>query len=67
VTAHTCPRRGCSIQVPDALFACRDDWFALSRPVRAAIYATSKPSKGFTRERLDAIKAALEDWEGADR
>jgi len=58
--AHTCPRRTCTVTVPDHLFACRADWFALSKSVQAAIYATS--GKGFTRERIDAIKAAREEW-----
>jgi hypothetical protein len=59
-THHTCPRSGCTRQVPDHMFACRNDWYALSKPVRDAIWATS--GKGFTRERIDAIKAAREDW-----
>jgi hypothetical protein len=62
--ALTCPRQGCKVKIPDALFACRDHWFALSPSVRAAIYATN--GKGVTRERIAAIKAAREDWGETD-
>lgn len=58
---HGCPRRGCDAQVPDSLFACRADWFRLSKPVRDAIWATNGRPLG-NRERLNAIRAALEEW-----
>jgi hypothetical protein len=58
---HTCPRPGCAAQVPDELFACRGDWFALSLPVRHAIYATAR-RRLLDRVRLAAVKAAREEW-----
>jgi hypothetical protein len=64
--SHTCPRPGCKARVPDHLFACRGDWFALSRPVQAAIYATASRHLA-DRERIDAIKAAREEWRRLDR
>jgi hypothetical protein len=64
--SHTCPRRGCRVVVPDHLFACRQDWFALSRPVQAAIYATAGQHLA-NRDRIDAIKAAREEWQQLDQ
>jgi hypothetical protein len=60
---HRCPRPGCTQRVPDHLFACRTDWFTLSRGTRQAIWATYR-STGTTptKARLDAIEAAMEDW-----
>lgn len=57
---HTCPRPGCRRRIHRRLFACRDDWYALSPGVRAAIRDTVR--QPFTRERLAAVRAALEDW-----
>lgn len=56
---HFCPRKGCAAEVPDRMFACRTDWFALSKPVRDAIYATVGQA---TTERFEAIRAAREEW-----
>lgn len=59
---HKCPRKGCEVKVPDHLFACRPDWFALSYGTRRAIWATAglhptEPS------RYRAIMAAIAEWE----
>jgi hypothetical protein len=48
------------------MFACRSDWFALSKPVRDAIWATATPAKILTRERREAVQAAMEEWEATD-
>jgi hypothetical protein len=57
----TCPHPDCTQRISRRLFACRAHWFALSRPVRAAIWATvGQPG---TRERIDAVKAAMEEWD----
>jgi hypothetical protein len=61
---HRCPRRGCSVQVPDRVFSCRPDWFKLSAPVRAAIQATASKNL-LDPERRAAIDAAREEWAGA--
>ena len=55
----TCPHPDCTQRVHRRLFACRTHWFQLSRPVRAAIYATVGQHG---RERIDAVKAAMEEW-----
>jgi hypothetical protein len=59
---HTCPRRGCTRVVPTHLFACRDDWYALSKPTRDLIWATAYLTP-FDPERQAAFRAADEDWE----
>ena len=57
---HVCPRPGCARVIRRDLFACRPDWFALSPGVRRAIWSTAfRPTD---RARLEAIKAALEEW-----
>lgn len=58
---HTCPRAGCTRQVPDRLFACRDDWFDLPRLNRAAIYATATLPLS-NPERAEAVREALDAW-----
>lgn len=50
-------------EVRDAMFACRSDWFALSKAVRDAIWATAGTA---TRERFDAIAAARKEWAELD-
>jgi hypothetical protein len=58
--SHLCPHPGCQARISRRLFACRAHWFQLSRPVRAAIWATV--GRQGTRERIDAVKAAMEEW-----
>lgn len=60
---HKCPRPGCNKRVPNSKFACREDWFALSRPVRDAIWAT-KDLTVLVPERRGAFQAAQEEWNG---
>jgi hypothetical protein len=36
---HQCPRPECSRTVPDDMFACRGDWYALPGDIRDAIWA----------------------------
>jgi hypothetical protein len=55
-----CPHPDCQQRISRRLFACRTHWFQLSRPVRAAIYTTV--GQLGTRERQDAVKAAMEEW-----
>jgi DMSO/TMAO reductase YedYZ molybdopterin-dependent catalytic subunit len=35
---HQCPRPECSRSVPDDMFACRGDWYALPARLREAIW-----------------------------
>jgi hypothetical protein len=37
--AHACPRPECPRTVPDDLFACRPDWYALPPRLRDAIWS----------------------------
>lgn len=62
---HTCPRRGCDRRVPNRLFACLNDWWALPDPVREAIHATARMPITATERQL-AIKAARGAWKVAD-
>jgi hypothetical protein len=60
---HICPRPGCTTRIPRGRFACKPDWSALSKPVQRAIWATAfRPG----RDRIQAVKAAMEEW-GATR
>jgi hypothetical protein len=61
--SHPCYRRGCDVVVPDHLLACRGDWFALSRPVRAAVWETYRMTGvAPTAARRAALRAAQEEW-----
>lgn len=35
---HPCPRPECGRMVPDSMFACRGDWYALPARIRSAIW-----------------------------
>jgi hypothetical protein len=39
-TTHKCPKNGCDRQVARWLFACRQHWLELPRPVRDAVLCT---------------------------
>ena len=63
---HTCPRKGCDIRLPDRLFACRFDWYALSRDARRAIWGTvglpiTDPLRAL------AWTMALKEWRALDK
>jgi len=60
MTPATCPHPSCQQRISRRLFACRTHWFQLSPPVRAAIWGTV--GQQGSRERLDVVKAALEEW-----
>lgn len=61
-TGHRCPRVGCTVEgLPAHLFACRPDWFALSSPVRRAIYAT-RALPILHPDRQAVFAAAHEEW-----
>ena len=36
---HKCPRPECTRRVPDDLFACRGDWYALPERLRTAVWS----------------------------
>lgn len=58
--SHICPHPDCQVRISRRLFACRTHWFQLSSPVRKAIWDTV--GQLGTRQRLDAVKAAREEW-----
>lgn len=58
---HKCPRRSCPRQVPNRLFACPDDWFALTQPTRVAIEQTAGLPL-LAPERRAAIEDALTEY-----
>ena len=60
--SHECPRKGCYVRVPESLFACRRDWFALRWETQQAIHATAD-SNILTRERRAALSMARQDWD----
>lgn len=37
---HECPREGCTRQVPQNQFACRSDWYRVSKATRDEIWET---------------------------
>lgn len=44
--SHACPRPECSRTVPDDLFACRPDWYALPSRLRDAIWSAFRDGEG---------------------
>jgi hypothetical protein len=58
---HRCPAPTCTEQVSDAKLACRPHWYALSKPVRDAIWATAKLPL-LHPDRRAALAAAREEW-----
>jgi hypothetical protein len=62
---HTCPRKGCTAQVSNRLFACRPDWFTLPLAVREEIHATAGRHVLDARRRA-AFRAADEAWQIKD-
>ena len=40
MATHTCPGKGCQIQVPRHQLACRSCWFKVPAPLRRAINET---------------------------
>lgn len=62
---HVCPRQGCDVTVPNRLFACRPDWWDLSKDTRDRIWDTAHLSPAHP-ERQAAFRAADEDWGPAE-
>ena len=42
---HECPAPGCGVKIPGRLFACREHWFVLPKPLRDRIWATYRPGQ----------------------
>jgi hypothetical protein len=58
---HRCP--GChKADVPNTQLGCRPCWYALSKPVRDAVWATVKLPT-LHPDRLNALESALEEWQ----
>ena len=53
---HACPG-GCGANVPNRLYACRQDWYRLPQEFRDAIWATAKAPL-LSPERRNALAAA---------
>jgi hypothetical protein len=64
---RTCARPGCERLVPSNLLACREDWFALPKPLRDAVWRHYRQGQEHTGEiseaYLAAFRACLEWWE----
>lgn len=58
---HFCPRPGCEVEVPDRLFACQRDWYALPDTIRAAILRTARLSV-LAPARREALARAGRAW-----
>lgn len=48
--AHTCHWPGCTKQVPPAMWGCKQHWFTLPTPLRAAIWRTYRPGQEKTMD-----------------
>jgi len=55
---HPCPRPECSRKVADDMFACRPDWFALPKDIRALIWDTWRSAD--EEGHHEAMRAAVE-------
>lgn len=60
---HTCPGKGCTVEVPNKLLACRTHWDQLSPTVKAAVLATKRYSILHSARR-QALSDAMEEWHG---
>lgn len=58
---HRCPRKGCRVQVPNARYACVQDWIALPEEVRALIRQTARRTV-MHPARQEAFRAAQRAW-----
>jgi hypothetical protein len=58
---HKCPAPRCTLMIRTSLLACRPHWYALSKPVREAIWATAGLSI-LHPDRRAALTAAMEEW-----
>lgn len=56
--SHRCPRPGCERKVPDDMYACRGDWYALPTEIRNAIWRAYLD--GDEAEHMTAMARALE-------
>lgn len=74
--AHTCHALGCSVDVPEHIFACKQHWYMVPKPLRDAIWrtyrrgqeVTKNPSKAYVAAATAAIAAvALKEQEGKAR
>lgn len=63
--AHHCPRHGCTVTVPDHMFACRSHWFSLPKPIRDEIWRAYRDQGVGSPELTAAHLSALEHWEQA--
>jgi hypothetical protein len=61
VGTHQCPAPQCPLRIPNRLLACQLHWYALSKPVRDAIYDTARLSI-LHPDRHAALDAAREEW-----
>ena len=61
--AHICHATGCRRAVPPEMFACRQHWFALPKPLRDHIWATYRPGQcedwAISPEYAEAAKEAV--------
>lgn len=62
---HRCPRKGCTATVSNRLFACYDDWRALTRETQREIHRTARMSV-LSTPRRNAFQMAYDDWSDAD-
>jgi hypothetical protein len=59
---HTCPRHGCSVQVPNTRYACGQHWAELSAETKKAIIRTRWRNVLDPNRRI-AFRMADVDWE----
>jgi len=55
---HQCPRPECSRSVPDDMFACRGDWYALPARLREAVWQGW--TSGDAEAHHEAMRRAIE-------
>jgi hypothetical protein len=68
-TTRPCSRPACAARIPRSQYACRNDWFALPKPIRDAIntaWRTGGPAAILTDAYRNATAAAQASWETRD-
>jgi len=69
MTIHICHHPDCKVPVPPKMLACQKHWFALPRPLRAAVWAAYRPGQEVDKrpsdEYLAVILEVMEFWRNA--
>jgi hypothetical protein len=61
VVNHTCHWPGCTVEVPPAMWGCKNHWFALPQELRTRIWHSYRPGQEITKDPSPEYLAAAAD------